>query len=603
MDVAVIGGGVTGCSCALTLAQSAACACACTRRARSRAGRAAETAASRSAARRCPTTGARDPRPDTRALALAADRTRARADRSCSRATRSAASAACASQATRPRRDALGRRGSRRCARTASRVEWLDELPAPLGGLYAAAFVNPGDGALQPARWVRRLAAQAAEAGAEIAEGHDASTQPTSSVGRRRARGRRAHGCVLPELAGRGSAGPRAGARRPSRSPSGSSTGRTTRATASTTGSSCRTAGWCRRQARRRASRPRTPRSRRRRRRSRANSRHSSPSCRGPAPRITHRWAGIWARRRTDCRSPAGCRENGIWVAGGYSGHGNVLGFACGDLVARAILGESPPELELFDPTASSARARASPERQPAAGFERGDRDREILDRKPVESKSVISSSDRCVPARRRRGPRRAPSRRRAEQTRPRRRARAPRRGSPAPSRRRRPVRRASSAAAISALPGPSAPIRLTCWPGRSEPSPKSTSCPGVTVTTRSAASASSREPATLGAELVGDRAAPARRRGPRSRRVAAACEERAHRRAPVHARADHGRRAARPRGRASRRRAPPRRPCAAPSPQPRRAPPRARPSRAFETSTTPLTVGSPRAGLPGKRA
>ncbi|HEX3805865.1 MAG TPA: hypothetical protein VHV52_03700, partial [Gaiellaceae bacterium] len=37
-----------------------------------------------------------------------------------------------------------------------------------------------------------------------------------------------------------------------------------------------------------------------------------------------------------------------VWVAGGYSGHGNALGLACGDLVARAILGESPRELELF---------------------------------------------------------------------------------------------------------------------------------------------------------------------------------------------------------------------------------------------------------------
>jgi hypothetical protein len=27
-----------------------------------------------------------------------------------------------------------------------------------------------------------------------------------------------------------------------------------------------------------------------------------------------------------------------------------VLGLACGDLLARAILGESPPELELFEP-------------------------------------------------------------------------------------------------------------------------------------------------------------------------------------------------------------------------------------------------------------
>jgi glycine/D-amino acid oxidase-like deaminating enzyme len=39
-----------------------------------------------------------------------------------------------------------------------------------------------------------------------------------------------------------------------------------------------------------------------------------------------------------------------VWVAGGYSGHGNALGLACGDLVARGILGEHPPELELFAP-------------------------------------------------------------------------------------------------------------------------------------------------------------------------------------------------------------------------------------------------------------
>ena len=29
---------------------------------------------------------------------------------------------------------------------------------------------------------------------------------------------------------------------------------------------------------------------------------------------------------------------------------GNVPGFACGELVARALLGDRPSELELFDP-------------------------------------------------------------------------------------------------------------------------------------------------------------------------------------------------------------------------------------------------------------
>jgi glycine/D-amino acid oxidase-like deaminating enzyme len=42
--------------------------------------------------------------------------------------------------------------------------------------------------------------------------------------------------------------------------------------------------------------------------------------------------------------------EDGLWVAGGYSGHGNVLGFASGRLVARAILGDSDSLLNLFEP-------------------------------------------------------------------------------------------------------------------------------------------------------------------------------------------------------------------------------------------------------------
>jgi glycine/D-amino acid oxidase-like deaminating enzyme len=39
-----------------------------------------------------------------------------------------------------------------------------------------------------------------------------------------------------------------------------------------------------------------------------------------------------------------------VWVAAGYSGHGNVLGLACGELVARALLDDRDPLLELLDP-------------------------------------------------------------------------------------------------------------------------------------------------------------------------------------------------------------------------------------------------------------
>ena len=71
----------------------------------------------------------------------------------------------------------------------------------------------------------------------------------------------------------------------------------------------------------------------------------------GRLPRITHRWAGIWGE--THDRLPIAGEvpgRDGLWVVGGYSGHGNVLGLACGELVARALVGEHPPELALFDP-------------------------------------------------------------------------------------------------------------------------------------------------------------------------------------------------------------------------------------------------------------
>jgi gamma-glutamylputrescine oxidase len=67
--------------------------------------------------------------------------------------------------------------------------------------------------------------------------------------------------------------------------------------------------------------------------------------------RVDYRWAGIFGLVLDFLpvvgRVPG---ADGVWVAGGYSGHGNVLGFACGRLVARALLGERDPLLELFEP-------------------------------------------------------------------------------------------------------------------------------------------------------------------------------------------------------------------------------------------------------------
>jgi len=72
----------------------------------------------------------------------------------------------------------------------------------------------------------------------------------------------------------------------------------------------------------------------------------------GETPRISHRWAGIFGLTQDMLplvgRVPG---RDGLWVAAGYSGHGNVLGFACGELVADAILGDTTsPQLALFDP-------------------------------------------------------------------------------------------------------------------------------------------------------------------------------------------------------------------------------------------------------------
>jgi gamma-glutamylputrescine oxidase len=49
-------------------------------------------------------------------------------------------------------------------------VEWREELPQPLAERFEGAIFHPRDGSLQPARWVRRLAARAAEAGADLCE-------------------------------------------------------------------------------------------------------------------------------------------------------------------------------------------------------------------------------------------------------------------------------------------------------------------------------------------------------------------------------------------------------------------------------------------------
>ncbi len=71
----------------------------------------------------------------------------------------------------------------------------------------------------------------------------------------------------------------------------------------------------------------------------------------GEPVEITHRWAGIFGLV-LDFLPVVGQVPGSerVWVAGGYSGHGNVLGFLCGDLVARALTGSRHRLLDAFAP-------------------------------------------------------------------------------------------------------------------------------------------------------------------------------------------------------------------------------------------------------------
>lgn len=68
--------------------------------------------------------------------------------------------------------------------------------------------------------------------------------------------------------------------------------------------------------------------------------------------RVDYAWAGIFGivmdLLPVVGRAPG---LDNVWVAGGYSGHGNVLGFACGELVAHAVAGDDVPFLDVFDPS------------------------------------------------------------------------------------------------------------------------------------------------------------------------------------------------------------------------------------------------------------
>jgi gamma-glutamylputrescine oxidase len=226
-------------------------------------------------------------------------------------------------------------------------ADWVDD---PMAGRFRAAIFHPGDAALQPAHWVRRLAALAAEAGVEIRERErvgsltdlDAECVLVATDGYPSGLLGRLEGLIVPTrgqmiatepLAERLFDCPHygrhgfdywqqtpdgrilAGGFRDSALQDEFTTDEVT--TPGIQGALESFVAWL-------VGRP---------------------------VRVDYRWAGIFGLV-LDFLPVAGRvpGEERLWVAGGYSGHGNVLGLMCGELVAQAMLGREAPELAWFDP-------------------------------------------------------------------------------------------------------------------------------------------------------------------------------------------------------------------------------------------------------------
>ena len=70
---------------------------------------------------------------------------------------------------------------------------------------------------------------------------------------------------------------------------------------------------------------------------------------RGIAAPVTHRWAGTMEFSH-DGLPYVGRRPDGIWVDGGFTGHGNGFAYAAAELVASLVRSGSHPDADLFDP-------------------------------------------------------------------------------------------------------------------------------------------------------------------------------------------------------------------------------------------------------------
>ncbi len=226
-------------------------------------------------------------------------------------------------------------------------AEWVDE---PLAGRFRAAILHPPDAALQPARWVRRLAVLAAEAGAEIREHDrvqsleelDAGQVLVATDGYLSGLLGQLEGLIVPTRGQMIATEPlgerlfdcphygRHGFDYWQQTPDGRILAGGFRDSAlqdEFTSDEVTTPGI------------------------QDALEAFVASLVGRPLRVDYRWAGLFGLVMDFLpvvgRVPG---EERVWVAGGYSGHGNVLGLLCGELAAQAMLGREAPELAWMDP-------------------------------------------------------------------------------------------------------------------------------------------------------------------------------------------------------------------------------------------------------------